>query len=185
MRPVCHALLIVLLGGAAAACSRSSKAAAGSAAGEAGSAAAAAPAIPPKHFGDIMAEVGRRFERAGRAAQVGRWELAAYDVGEIEEVFADIPHAIMPEDVHIDLRPIAKAFADTAPGDLKRALAAHDLPAFEAAFARTAATCNGCHQAAGRSFIQVPTTIGEPVPRLDALDAAPGARAPAAAPAAP
>jgi len=171
-------LLIAVLG--AAACSRSSGGAAEGtkvASSPAGSAAEAPrPVAAPKHFGDIMSEVGHRFERAGRAAKVGRWQLAAYDVGEIEEVFADIPHAIMPDDVHVDLRPLAADFAGKAPADLKQAIASHDPATFEAAFARTAAECNACHETAGRAFIQVPTEMGAAVPRLDPPDA------PAAAP---
>ena len=128
---------------------------------------AAAP--PGKHFGDIMAEVGRRFERAGRAVMAGRWELAGYDMGEIDELFADVPHAIMPEDVTIDVRPIAKAFVDAHPAELKQAIAAKDRAAFEAAFARAAVACNGCHQAAKRTFIEVPTKVGVAVPVIDVV----------------
>ncbi len=134
----------------------------------------APPVATGKHFGDLMAEVGRRFERAGRAVAAGRWELADYDLGEIDEVFTlDVPSAIMPDDVHIDLRPIAAAFASKVPADLRKPIAAHDRAGFEAAFARAAATCNGCHQAAGRSFIEVPSTIEAAVPRLDPVSAAP------------
>jgi hypothetical protein len=122
-----------------------------------------------KHFGDIMFEVGRRFERAGRAVAAGRWELAQYDLGEIDEMFADIPTAVMPEDVTIDLKPIAKAFADTHPAELKRAIAARDRAAFEASFTRAAGTCNGCHQAARRAFIEVPTKIGVAVPVVETV----------------
>jgi hypothetical protein len=170
MRRRFPALVIAALG--VAGCSRSS-----ASSGSDGSAAEAAPApavAAPKHFGDIMAEVGRRFERIGRAAKVGRWDLAAYDLGEIEEVFADIPHAIMPDDVHVDLRPLAADFASKGPPDLKQAIASHDPAAFQAAFARTAARCNACHETAGRAFIQVPTEMGAAVPRLDA-PAAPAA----------
>jgi hypothetical protein len=132
------------------------------------------PAAPAKHFGDIMSEVGRRFERAGRAVAAARWDLADYDIGEIDEVFTqDIPTAIMPPDVHLDLRPTIQAFASTVPGELRKAIGARDRAAFEQAFARAAAQCNGCHQAAGRAFIEVPSTLGVSVPKLDAVAAAP------------
>jgi cytochrome c553 len=124
---------------------------------------------PGKHFGDLMSEVGRRFERLGRAVAAGRWELADYDLGEIGEVFEqDVPTALMPPEVHVDLRSMAQAFAATTPADLEKAIAARDRGAFEAAFARAATACNGCHRAAGRGFIEVPSTIGAAVPRLDA-----------------
>jgi hypothetical protein len=66
--------------------------------------ATAAPSAP-KRYGDIMAEVGRRFERAGQAVVAGRWEMAGYDIGEIGELFEDdIPVAVIPEDVKVDPR---------------------------------------------------------------------------------
>lgn len=134
----------------------------------------------PKRYGDIMAEVGRRFERAGHAVVAARWEFAGYDLGEIEELFEDdLPGALMPEDVKVDLRSIAQAFANTHPGELKHAIRARDRAAFEAAFARTAATCNACHRAAGKAFIEVPSVVGRAVPQLtDAAVPAPPATRP-------
>lgn len=134
----------------------------------------AVPAPAGKHFGDLMFEVGRRFERAGRAVEAGRWALADYDVGEIEEVFGqDVPTAIMPEDVHVDLLPIAREFANSVPASLHKAIASHDKAAFEAAFASASERCNSCHEEAGKQFIQVPSKIGVPVPRLDPVTPAP------------
>jgi len=128
----------------------------------------ATPAPAGKHFGDLMFEVGRRFEQAGRAVGAGRWALADYDVGEIEEVFGqDVPTAIMPEDVHIDLLPIAREFANSVPATLHKAIASRDEAAFESAFASASARCNACHEEAGKPFIQVPGKIGVSVPRLD------------------
>jgi cytochrome c553 len=120
-----------------------------------------------RRLGDIMSEVGRRFERVGRAAVAGRWELAGYDLGELDELFADIPTASMPEDVSIDVRPIARAFVETHPAELKKAIAAKDRAAFEAAFARAAGACNGCHQAAKLTFIEVPMKVGVAVPVIE------------------
>ncbi|MEI8256669.1 MAG: hypothetical protein WCJ30_13425, partial [Deltaproteobacteria bacterium] len=99
-----------------------------------------------RRYGDVMSEVGRRFERSGRAAVAQSWELAAYDVGEIAEAFeSDVPAATPPPEVHIDLRPTAAAFLAAHPGALRRAIEAHDRAAFDAAFASAAAACNGCH----------------------------------------
>jgi len=122
-------------------------------------------AEPQRHFGDVMSEVGRRFERAGRAAKAGRWELARYDLDELDEIFEDdVPHAATPPDVHADLQGLAHAFAVAHPPALRRAAAAHDGAAFEAAFRDAATACNACHAAAHRAFVEVPTTWGEPVP---------------------
>ena len=59
------------------------------------------PAAPPhttdhpRGFGELMPEVGRHFERAGRAASAHRWELAQYDIDELQEIFEqDVPSAV-------------------------------------------------------------------------------------------
>lgn len=120
-----------------------------------------------------MAEVGRRFETAGRAANANRFELAEFEAGEIEELFeSDVPNAELPKEgptAHIPAT--AKAFlANNAP-DLKRAAASKDRAAFAAAFQRASAACNGCHQASAKGFIQVPSEPGKGVPDLDPLPA--------------
>jgi hypothetical protein len=38
-------------------------------------------------LGEVMTQVGRRFEVAGRAAAANRFELAAFEVGELQELF--------------------------------------------------------------------------------------------------
>jgi hypothetical protein len=122
---------------------------------------------PPRRYGDAMTEVGRRFERIGHAAATGRWELADYDAGELEEVFEkDLPRAERPEDVPVDPAPLAAAFAATVLPDLQRAIAARDSAAFAAVYAGAAGECNACHQRVAKDFIEIPTVIGAPVPYL-------------------
>ena len=128
------------------------------------------PAPEPKpRYGAVMAEVGQRFERAGRAASVGRFELAGFEVGELDELFTeDLPRAELPkEGSSAALATEADAFAKTYPDRLKKAAAARDLGAFRDAFRDAAAACNACHQASGHGFIEIPTVPGKPVPNLD------------------
>lgn len=120
-------------------------------------------------WGAAMGEVGRRFELVGRAATAGRVEFARYQLGEIEEVFEDtLTHADPPhEGQPAVLPPMRAAFLQTNIPELRRALDARDRQGFATAFAHTATACNGCHQASGHGFIEVPTTPGVSVPRLD------------------
>jgi hypothetical protein len=124
-------------------------------------------------LGEVMLQVGRRFETAGRAASANRFELAAFEVGEIRELFEDdVPHATLPkEGPTAQILPLAKAFLAAAPPDLARAAEAKDSAAFAAAFQRTAALCNACHASAAKPFIQVPSVPGQSVPVLDPLPA--------------
>jgi hypothetical protein len=163
---------LVLLGLLSLSCNR----------GAASARADAASAEAPKHWGELMPEVGHRFERAGRAVLAGRWELASYDLHELDEVLDDdLPHAQQPEDIHVDLLPMARDLAARGVAAMQRAAQARDRAAFEAAFAQSAALCANCHHAANRAFIEVPTTLGAPVPTLEA--SAPAPTAPPTAPA--
>jgi cytochrome c553 len=121
-------------------------------------------------YGAVMAEVGRRFELAGRAAVAGRFELAEFEVGELGELFDELPSAELPKEGPTAALPaLADAFAKTAPADLAKAAKASDARAFADAFARAAAQCNACHKSAEKAFIQVPSVPGKSVPELEAV----------------
>ena len=126
---------------------------------------------PAPGYGSVMADVARRFELLGRAANGGRFALADYELGELEELFTEaLPHAAPPKEGHPEvLPPLAAAFARDTLGELRRALTARDDATFTAAFARTAAACNACHTASGHGFIVVPSEPGRPVPDTSPL----------------
>jgi mono/diheme cytochrome c family protein len=134
-------------------------------------AADAGPATPARRYGDAMSEVGRRFELAGRAAAAGRFALARFEIGEIDEVFdEDLPHAEPPKErANVDLAALAKAFAETNLPALDRAADARDRAAFARAFQEAAVACNGCHAGSGHGFIDIAGELGQGVPRLDAV----------------
>jgi cytochrome c553 len=119
-------------------------------------------------YGELMSEVGRRFELLGRAAGARRWELAGFELHELEETFEDLPHAKPPEGADkVDLRALEQAFTNTHPPALQAALTAKDQGAFAKAFGETAGTCNGCHHASGHAFIEIPSEPGATIPKLD------------------
>jgi cytochrome c556 len=133
----------------------------------AGGCAKSAAKPPARRYGDAMSEIGRRFERAGRAVAAGRWDLAGYDLDELGEVFAeDLPHAERPGDVPIDPAPMAAAFAANSLPALVKAVETKDRAAFDGAFARAAAACNACHASTNKAFIEVAPTVGSEVPAL-------------------
>lgn len=120
-----------------------------------------------------MAEVGRRFELAGKASAANRFELASFEVGELGELFAeDLPRAELPkEGASTALPAMADAFAKTDVPALAKAADSRDSAAFASAFDGAAASCNACHRASGHGFVEVPSVPGQPVPALDAIPA--------------
>jgi hypothetical protein len=129
------------------------------------------PPEAPARFGALMAEVGQRFERMGRAARARRLDLATFEVEEIGEIFEeDLPKAEPPrENTGVNLAGVEQAFRQTNLPELRAALQAKDAAAFKAAYLRAAETCNGCHRSSGHAFIEIPTEPGQPIPRLDPL----------------
>ncbi len=146
-----------------AACSRSSAP---------GSTDGGAQARP--RYGAVMAEVGRRWELAGRAATANRFELAAFEIGEIEELFTEeLARAELPkEGPSAQLPALASAWLSAHPKALEQAADKRDGAAFAAEFARASATCNACHKASDHGFLEIPTVAGLGVPSLDPLPAA-------------
>ena len=120
-------------------------------------------------FGLVMIAIGRRFEVLGKAVVAKRFELAAYELEELEEVFTDdLPHAKPPPlPPKVELAPFIKSFREFNIPDLRKAIQSNDAATISASFENAAKTCNGCHQATGRNFIDVPTRVGENVPRTD------------------
>lgn len=138
----------------------------------------AAPAAAHASLGNVMAEVARRFELVGRAEVAGRWELAEFEAGELEELFEnDVPVAELPkEGPTAQIRPMARAFLESNAPELKKAAASKDPAAFALAFQHTADACNACHRAAEKAFLQIPAVAGKAVPDLDPLPAPPAKR---------
>jgi len=130
---------------------------------------AAAPPPPAPRLGDVMTQVGHRFELLGRAIQANRWELAEFELGELRETFDDVAVAAIPTDVKADVRQLAKGVIPAIESALSGAVAHRDLAIATAAFATAAKACNSCHQASGKPYIEIPEAIGVTVPRLDPL----------------
>ncbi len=127
-------------------------------------------AAPRPHYGELMSEVGRRFEVAGRAALAGRWELAGFELDELGEVFEELPGAVPPEETGgVNLRGLEQAFTGTNLPALRKAVGSQDAEGFASAFSGAAATCNGCHRETSHAFIEIPAEPGAGVPRLDPI----------------
>ena len=111
----------------------------------------AAPYIPG--LGEIMAATQMRHLKLWFAGDAGNWALAAYELDELEEGFAD---AIRYHPRHKDApRPLAEVVPEftTAPiAALRAAVAARDRARFVAAYDALTEGCNGCHQATRFGF---------------------------------
>lgn len=127
-----------------------------------------AAAAPTPRYGALMVEIGHRFELIGRAAKAKRFELAAFELHEMEEAFEDLARANPPKASRdVPLGGMAEAFMTTHPEALRSALAKGDMAASRDAFQAAATSCNACHQASRHGFVEIPGEMGASVPRLD------------------
>jgi hypothetical protein len=163
-----HVARVSLLAALALVCMVASCSKGGSAGGEA------------RGLGDVMVDVGRRFEVLGRAAVANRYELAAYEADELGELFEnDVPRASLPkEGPTAQIPALEKQFLQNAPPALIKAAQAKDPVAFNAAYSDAASLCNACHQSAEKGFIQVPVIPGQAVPVLVPMPLTPTAQPP-------
>jgi hypothetical protein len=125
------------------------------------------PAAPSRRLGDAMDEAGRRFHRAGRAVLASRWDLASYDLHELDEIFAeDLAGSSWlgkPQ-----LAQLAQRFEAQSLPALRAAVKTRDRTAFESASREAARACNACHKTAEQSYIEISENLGADVPVIDA-----------------
>ena len=126
-----------------------------------------------------MSEIGHRFELTGRAAKAGRFPLAHYEIGELDEALDDdLPRAAPPRKGDpAKLAALLKQLRTQRLPALQHAAESGDAAAYAKAYAETAQICNTCHAATGHDFVEVPEVPGMSVPRLDPLPAASAAPA--------
>lgn len=99
------------------------------------------------------------------AGEAGNWELATYEIDELEEGFADARkfHPIH-KDAPQPLADVMPAMVDAPIAALRSAVETRDPRAFEAAYDALTAGCNACHQAMkfGFNVVQRPSTNAFP-----------------------
>jgi hypothetical protein len=121
---------------------------------------------PAPRLGEAMWEAGWRFQRAGQAARAGRWDLARYDLHELDEVFAEDIARAETHDEKVDIHKLAREFAQVQLPAMRAAVDAHDMQQFNSAIVAAAKSCNDCHKLVDKPFIEVPLEAGAEVPLL-------------------
>jgi len=105
------------------------------------------PASEPPRISAVMVETAHRFEMAGKARVAGRWDLSAYEVGEIIELFdVDMSRAFLPGVCDDSIsEPMFSQLLDHQLPALKEAAQQHDAALFAQRYQLVSASCNTCH----------------------------------------
>jgi len=114
-------------------------------------------------LGEIMSATQMRHLKLWYAGQAANWELASYEVDELEEGFAD---AVRYHPTHKQSpRPLTALVPEFTSGPieaLRTAIAREDRAAFVLAHDALTEGCNGCHVATEFSFNKVVRPTANP-----------------------
>jgi hypothetical protein len=121
-----------------------------------------------------MTQVQMRHIKLWLAGEGGNWPLAAYELDELEEGFADAmefhpTHKSSP----VALTEVIPKMMDSPVAALRTAVEKHDAGAFTAAFDLLTASCNACHQATEFGFNVVVRPAENPFPNQSFTPVAP------------
>lgn len=105
-------------------------------------------------LGEFMAAIQTRHAKLWFAGRAKNWELAAYELDELKEAFADAAK-YQPD---FKGKPIAELIGQVTNEPMEflvKAIAAKDAQGFAKAMDRLSASCTSCHQSTGYGFILI------------------------------
>lgn len=104
-------------------------------------------------LGDIMTLQQMRHAKLALAGAAGNWELADYELDELDEGFDDIvTYHPTHKDIKQPLTELVPTFTKVPVENMREAVKAKDMDKFTAAFDSLTAGCNSCHQATDFGF---------------------------------
>jgi len=111
---------------------------------QSGSFAPAAPELPKSYFpglGEFMGRIQVDHAKLWLAGEARNWELAAYQLGELKEVFADVQD-LLPRYQNIPVGEMIDAIMTGTITDLEGSIATRDFSKFSASFDKLTEACN-------------------------------------------
>ncbi|MHC4955270.1 MAG: hypothetical protein ACYTGZ_15560 [Planctomycetota bacterium] len=127
-------------------------------------------------FGERMNSFARRFAGLWYAGRSGNFELAKYELHEMEEVIEGI-EPLQKVENGVNINGVLAALENTQLKAMEEAVEAKDKVAFEKAYRETMKACNACHTSSAHEFIRIGIPVRKPVVNRDyepiAADTAP------------
>lgn len=122
--------------------------------------------LPSKFYepglGDLMQSLQLRHAKLWFAAGGEHWQLAAFELHEIDENLERIAYW-HPHSEGVAMAPAVKAYTGQGRYALAQSIEARDMAAFAPAYDRLTAGCNACHEATGHAFIRIQRPSEPPV----------------------
>ena len=117
------------------------------------------PYIPS--LGDLMGGTQLRHFKLSYAGQVGNWQLARYELGQIRENFS-LAAQFYPTLKNLPFAQLIKDESEPLLAEVGKAVDAKDATSFQKSFRVLTEACNHCHQAAGVGFITITVPTRSP-----------------------
>jgi hypothetical protein len=122
----------------------------------------ALPAYKPELI-EFMVFTQIRHAKLWLAGNAGNWELAEYEIDELNEVLQNTAKQV-PDYKGMPVGKMIESVAMAPIQEVEKAVKAKNRARFAAAYDKLTAACNTCHQSANRSFIVIQRPSGSAFP---------------------
>lgn len=113
-------------------------------------------------LGEYMTTLQLHTGKLWFAAKAGNWELAAYEIHELEETMESVKK-LNVEKNGVNISGVLDSVLKTQIAQLEDAIERKSQAEFHKAYEETLSACNGCHTESGHKFIQVIRPTAPPV----------------------
>jgi hypothetical protein len=113
-------------------------------------------------LGEYMTTIQLHAAKLWFAAKAGNWELAAYELHEIEETMETVKK-LNVEKNGVKISNVMDAVLKTQIAQLEDTIKAKNHSQFQKSYDETLSACNGCHTESGHRFIQIIQPSAPPV----------------------
>jgi hypothetical protein len=113
-------------------------------------------------LGEYMTTIQLHAAKLWFAAKVANWELAAYELHELEETMEAVTK-LNVEKNGVKISSVMDAVLKTQIVQLEKSIKAKNQSDFHKSYDETLSACNGCHTESGHRFIQIVRPTAPPV----------------------
>ncbi|MBK7643791.1 MAG: hypothetical protein IPJ19_12225 [Planctomycetes bacterium] len=112
-------------------------------------------------LGEYMVGIQRHHAALFFAGKAGNWELASFELKELEEGFGDAQE-FQPLHEKVDVKSLLESILPPVMKPLHESIEKGDKQLFSRGFEALTSACNGCHQAANVPFLDIVDPTAEP-----------------------
>jgi hypothetical protein len=113
-------------------------------------------------LGEYMTTIQLHAGKLWFAAKASNWELAAYELHELEETM-EMVKKLNVEKNGVKISNVMDAILQTQIAQLEESIKQNNQKEFQKAYDETLSACNGCHTESGNKFIHIVRPTAPPV----------------------